>query len=149
MIMPAKESHKTIGDVVTNQSMHPTNDNWYPSFDRGYGDEPKSFEDCECWECQIASPEERKKNSLWSWKEGGRVACFLTTYSSPQYPIPNSIFPNRSSDDYYMARVSFWGLDDFGLEKRFQFEEDARYFVCHLPSYISKEFLWDHGFEFC
>lgn len=144
-VATALQLEKKIVEMVNNQSMHPTNEDWYPSFDRGSCYKPEFFEDCECWECQMLSSKEREKIALWSWREGGRVACFLWTYDSPQYYTSNP----KPNDDYYMARVSFWGLDDFGMEKSFQFEEDARWFVCHLPSYISKDFLWDHGFITC
>jgi len=136
---------KEIGDVVINQSMHPTNDSWYPSFDRGHYNRPETFEECECWECQMIPAAKRQEHYRWDWEEGGRVACFFWAYDAPHYFTRNP----KPNDDFYMARVSFWGCDDTGMEKYFRYEEDARRFVCHLPPYISKEFLWDHGFVGC
>jgi hypothetical protein len=91
---------------------------------------------------------ERQEHLRWNWEYGGRVACFFTVYDSPRYYTSYTSNP-KPDDDFYMARVSFWGNDDDGMEKCFRFEEDARWFVCHLPPYISKEFLWDHGFAGC
>ncbi len=136
---------KEIMDVVHGCSMHPTSDSWYPSFERGCKDRPEVFVQCECLECLALTNEEYQKHALWDWQDGGTVACFLMLYDEPRYYLSKP----RPGDPYYMARIAFWGADDSGMEKWFQYEEDARRFICHLPSYISKEFLLDHGFVGC
>lgn len=143
--MNQKKEPKTIGDVVSNNFMYPVSDNWYPSFGRGYKDEPSIFEECECLECLKIPSKDRQKYARWDWKDGGMVSCFLYVFDSPRggdrtYNDPSML---------YMARVSFWGMDDTGMEKYFQYEEDARRFVCHLPAYLSKDYLFDCGFNFC
>lgn len=140
--MSVKEP-KEIGDVVFVHSLHPTSDNWAPSYERSHEDEPKRFEECECFECFLIPPKEKQSRARYSWSEGGRVACNLYVFAEPKYES----YKPKFDDPTYMSRVSFWGLDDLGMEKFFQYEEDARRFVCHLPPYISQEFLYDHGFK--
>jgi hypothetical protein len=125
-------------NIIPECSMHPTSDSWYPSFERGYEDEPEEYAECECQDCQSVPPDKKKDHYNWLWRDGGKVACFLRVYSE--------LKENIDCEFKYIAKISFWGDDDFGLEKYFQYEDDARRFVCHLPPYISKEFLWDHGF---
>lgn len=124
--------------------MHPTSDSWYPSYDKGHRDEPGVFEECDCYDCCKIPSVEKQRHARWNWQQGGRVACFFWAFDHAQYPKCN--VPENVG---FHARVSFWGLDDTGMEKWFEYEEDARRFVCHLPAYISREFLFDHGFQMC
>lgn len=132
-------------NVVKGYSNHPTSSSWYPSLERGCKEEPKIFPECECWECLALPQEDRQTYARWDWQQGGCVSCFLYIYDVPQYIISKPTV----DDKQYMARVSFWGLDDTGLEKHFEYEEDARWFVCHLPAFISMEWLWEVGFVHC
>lgn len=143
--MKTTKSPTTIGDVVNNSSSHPTTDDWHPSCERGYEIEPQAYDTCECWECMVLPKHKQQEEAKWDWKCGGKVDCRLYVFDSPTY-----ITSKPGKDDLqYMARVSFWGLDDTGMEKFFEYEEDARRFVCHLPSFISMEWLRSEGFWWC
>jgi hypothetical protein len=137
---------KTIGDVVNNHSEHPTSDDWHPSFGRGYEERPEKFEECECNDCLTYpfTPYKRQEQARWDWQRGGIVHSRLYIFDTPRYIVSKP----RESDIKYIARVSFCGSDDTTMEKFFEYEEDARRFICHLPPYISMEYLWDYGFRY-
>jgi hypothetical protein len=139
------DSPQNLQDALGAGRSYPTCDSWYPSIGRGHYHKPKVFEECECWECQTIPRDKRQVMAAYDWEKGGLVKSFITIYNTVQYFNPK-YYPKGSTPPPYIARVSFWGDDDFGMEKFFEYEEDARYFVCHLPSYISKEFLFDNGF---
>lgn len=132
-----------------------TLDSWSPSYDRLTEDRPASFDtSCECWECLAKTQEEREREAEWDWMCGGRITCNLQTFA-PFDPNGKSRGRPRPPEDrtwpepLYQARVSFWGADDTGMEKFFVYEEDARWFVCHLPPFITKEWLGTQGFIYC
>lgn len=147
--MHRNKEPKTIGDVVSTHSEHPTSDSWSPSFGRGHEEEPEKFDECECNDCLMQLYQlpqyTRQQQARWLWQCGGTVHSFLYVFDTPCYNVLNP----KESDTKYIARVSFWGNDDTGMEKFFQYEEDARRFICHLPPYISMEYLLDCGFQYC
>jgi len=136
---------KEIGDVVVNCSLHPTSNSWSPSYDRGYESKPLEYEVCECWDCLLLPIAKRLEEAEWSWMEGGRVSSRLYTWDVPRYMTSKP----KIGDVKYTARVTFWGLDDTGMEKFFEYEEDARKFICNLPSIIEMEWLQSIGFGWC
>ena len=96
--------NKTLEDALFSRIMIPVNDNWYPSYDRGYKDEPYHFEECDCWECLLIPKIERQKHAHWNWQEGGRVSCSMSIFDKPKYLSSKP----EINDPQYMARVSFW-----------------------------------------
>jgi len=132
-----------IGLDAEPESLVLTLDSWSPSFDRGHEEEPTRFESsCECWQCLAMSDEERQSAARNDWMRGGRVRCRLLIFESPRS------WGGPWNEPRYQARVSFYGADDCSMKKLFLYEEDARRFVCHLPVFVTQDWLLSHGFLF-
>lgn len=104
-------------------SFHPTTDDWYPSF------EPPEEE--EVW----------VDGSLVQKNDGGLVACKFSPTLWDLDPKTKKFVEIPS------PKVVFFGSDDFGMEKDFEYEEDARRFMTSLPSIITVKWLMSQGFK--
>jgi hypothetical protein len=137
---------KKLQDALNEGRLIPTCDSWYPSIGRDHCHRPEVFEECDCWECGMIPKPQRQDKAHWDWENGGLVRLSISIYDTLQFFNPK-YYPTEFTPPPYAARVSFCGDDDFGMEKFFGYEEDARWFICHLPSYISKDFLLNQGFS--
>jgi hypothetical protein len=124
-----------------------TLDDWHPSHGRD-NERPLWFRACEnldaCRHCLAKTSEQRERDDENAWRRGGHVECRLYVY-----PEPVTFGTRTCPDGPYVAKVTFWGLDDTGMERFFRDEESARWFVCHLPVFVTREWLTCVGFIAC